>query len=134
VAALGILWIARFQLLRSGRGDVAYRDASRRAARFAPSRSLIAAMQTSGALKYYADRPILRWDYVLPEKFAELRRRAADRGVALYALLWPFEIAEFAKHLPGDWQPVSRWGEIVLYHLDPVRDGPPNRDRALPNQ
>jgi hypothetical protein len=82
------------------------------------SRSLIAAMQMSGALKYYADRPILRWDYVTPEKFADLRRHAADRGVALYALLWPFEVAEFETHLPGDWQPVARWRDVVLYRLD----------------
>jgi 4-amino-4-deoxy-L-arabinose transferase-like glycosyltransferase len=118
IVAVSVAWIARFQILRMARGDVAYRDASRRAARFVPSRSLIAAMQMSGALKYYADRPTLRWDYTSPEKFADLRRRAAERGVALYALLWPFELAEFEKHLPGDWQPVARWGEVVLYRLD----------------
>ena len=118
VVAGSVAWIARFQLLRMARGDVAYRDASRRAARFVPSRSLIAAMQMSGALKYYADRPILRWDYTSPERFADLRQGAAERGVALYALLWPFEVEEFQKHLPGDWQPVARWREVVLYRLD----------------
>jgi hypothetical protein len=75
-------------------------------------------MQMSGALKYYADRPILRWDYTSTEKFADLRRRAAERSVALYALLWPFEVAEFEKHLPGEWQPVGRWRDVVLYRLD----------------
>ncbi|HSE62944.1 MAG TPA: glycosyltransferase family 39 protein [Thermoanaerobaculia bacterium] len=118
VVLVSAAWIARFQLLGMARGDVVYRDASRRAARFVPSRSLIAAMQMSGALKYYADRPILRWDYTSPAKFADLRRRAAERGVALYALLWPFEVAEFEKHLPGDWQPVGRWRDVVLYRLD----------------
>ena len=118
VVVVSVAWVARFQILRMARGDVVYRDASRRAARFVPSRSLIAAMQMSGALKYYADRPILRWDYTSPEKFADLRRRAAERGVALYALLWPFEVAEFEKHLSGDWQPVARWREVVLYRLE----------------
>ena len=137
VVAVGALWIARFQVLQAARGEVVYRDASRRAARFVPSRSLIAAMQMSGALKYYADRPILRWDYTSPQKFADLRRRAADRGVALYALLWPFEVAEFEKHLPGDWQPVARWGEVVLYRLTPRTAGSGDRGggiRALPTR
>jgi hypothetical protein len=75
-------------------------------------------MQMSGALKYYGDRPILRWDYVAPERFADLRRRAQARGIELYALLWPFEVAEFATRLPGDWLPVGRWGDVVLYRLD----------------
>jgi 4-amino-4-deoxy-L-arabinose transferase-like glycosyltransferase len=131
VVVVSVAWAARFQLLRMARGDVAYRDASRRAARFVPSRSLIAAMQMSGALKYYADRPILRWDYTSPERFADLRRRAAERGVALYALLWPFEVAEFEKHLPGEWQPVARWGEVVLYRLTPRTAGSGGRGGGI---
>lgn len=118
IVAVGVIHIARFQLLSMGRGERIYRDASRGAASLVPARSLIAAMQMSGALKYYAERPSLRWDHVSPERFAEIRRRAEERSVPLYALLWPFEVADFANHLPGEWEPVGRWRDVVLFRLE----------------
>jgi 4-amino-4-deoxy-L-arabinose transferase-like glycosyltransferase len=118
VAVVGVLHARRFHLLDMARGELVYRDASHGAARYLPERSLVAAMQMSGGLKYYADRPILRWDRVAPHRFGELRRLAGERGVELYALLWPFEVVESATHLPGDWQPVARFGPVVLYRLD----------------
>ena len=119
IVAFGVVHIARFRLLSMSRGERVYRDASRGTERLVPARSLIAAMQMSGALKYSAGRPILRWDYVPADRFAELRRRAAGHDVGLYALLWPFEVADFAAHLPGDWEPVGRWGDVILYRLRP---------------
>jgi 4-amino-4-deoxy-L-arabinose transferase-like glycosyltransferase len=117
IGAVGIFHARRFHLLTMERGERAYRDASRGAARLAPPRSVIAAMQMSGALTYYTDRAILRWDRTTPEGFAELRRRARGRDMSFWALLWPFEVAEFAARLPGDWAPVGRWGEVILYRL-----------------
>jgi hypothetical protein len=98
-------------------GAPRYRDASRGAARLAPPHSVIAAMQMSGALVYYTDRAIVRWDRTTPEGFDELRRRARERGTSFWALLWPFEVAEFAARLPGDWAPAGRWGGVILYRL-----------------
>jgi 4-amino-4-deoxy-L-arabinose transferase-like glycosyltransferase len=118
IVAVGVIHVARFRLPSIGRGERVYRDASRGAARLVPARSLIAAMQMSGALKYYAERPSLRSDHVRPERFAEIRRRAEERGMPLYALLWPFEVADLANHLPGEWQPVGRWRDVVLFRLE----------------
>jgi 4-amino-4-deoxy-L-arabinose transferase-like glycosyltransferase len=116
IVAVGVGHIVRFHLFSIGLGERVYRDASRGAAGLVPARSLIAAMQMSGALKYYAERPILRSDRVRPEHFAAIRRRAEGRGIPLYALLWPFEVADL-DHMPGDWEPVSRWRDVVLYRL-----------------
>ena len=114
----GVWHIRRFDLLSMQAGERVYRDASLRAASATPARSLIASMQMSGALKYYTKRPIARWDAIRPERFDGLRRAAEERGFRWYALLWPFEEADFRKNLPGRWERIGTVRDIGLWRLD----------------
>ena len=122
IVAVGVIHVAKFGILSIGRGERVYRDASRGAVSLVPTQSLIAAMQMSGALKYYVERPSLRSDRVRPERFAEIRRRAEERGIPMYALLWPFEVADL-DHMPGDWEPIGRWRDVTLYRLREMGSG-----------
>jgi len=118
IVAVGVRHIRRFGLLSNYQGEAVYRDASRGAAEIAPSRALIVSMQMSGALKYYTERPIVRWDRIPAERFPELRRMAEERGLRWYALLWPFEEADSFKNLPGSWTRLGAWRDVVLWRLD----------------
>jgi hypothetical protein len=114
----GVWHIRRFELFSIRAGERVYRDASLRAASAVPERSLIVSMQMSGALKYYTGRPIARWDAIRPERFPELRQAVEERGSRWYALLWPFEEADFRKNLPGRWERIDTVRDIGLWRLD----------------
>jgi hypothetical protein len=88
-----------------------------RAASAVPERSLIVSMQMSGALKYYTNLPIARWDAIRPERFPELRHAVEERGFRWYALLWPFEEADFRRNLPGSWERIATVRDIGLWRL-----------------
>jgi hypothetical protein len=118
MAASAILWIRRFDLFSLKTGEAIYREASLGAAAIVPPGAIIVSMQMSGALKYYADRPVARWDALRPDRFGGLRAAARARGLGLYALLWPFEEADFAGRLPGAWKRIGVWRDITLWRLD----------------
>ena len=118
MVVLGVFHIRKFDLLSMKRGEAIYREASLWAAANTPPRGVLLTMQMSGALKYYTDRPIARWDAIAPERFPALRRRFEERGFALYALLWPFEEADFARRLPGNWKRIGTLRDIGLWRLD----------------
>jgi 4-amino-4-deoxy-L-arabinose transferase-like glycosyltransferase len=80
MVALGVFHIRRFDLLSMRRGEAIYREASLWAFANTPSRSVIVAMQMSGAVKYYTDRLIARWDAIPPARFPALRRTIEERG------------------------------------------------------
>jgi hypothetical protein len=118
MAAAGIRYIRHFDLFSLKIGEAAYPDAARWADRSAPPGAVIVSMQMSGALKYYTGRAVARWDAVTPGRFERLRRAARERGIPLYALLWPFEEKELAAKLPGRWTPVGTWRDIGLWRFE----------------
>ncbi len=118
IVVAGVWSIRRFDLFSIAEGERVYRDASNRTAAAVPGRSLIVSMQMSGALKFYTGRPIVRWDAIRPERFEGLRRAARERGFRWYALLWPFEEADFRKNLPGRWERIATVRDISLWRLD----------------
>jgi hypothetical protein len=99
---------------RGGRGERNYIEAIDWMRPQLPSSSLVIAMQASGALFYYSDLPVVRWDRIEPGQFERIDAAAAGRQV--YALLAPFEEERvFAEHrLSGHWVKV---GGIGVFHL-----------------
>ncbi|MBS1811596.1 MAG: YfhO family protein [Acidobacteria bacterium] len=85
-----------------------------------PERTLIVAMEMSGALKYYTNRSMLRYDFVRPDQWQTLTKRAAEKGYRWYALLMPHEIAEAQKQVTGKWAKVGDYGQISLWQIEPV--------------
>ena len=114
----GLLWIRRFDLFSIKSGEAVYRDASLGADRSAPREAVIVAMQMSGALKYYTDRTIARWESVTPDRFERLRNAVRERNLRLYALLRQFEEKSFAASLPGRWTRVGAWRDVGLWRND----------------
>lgn len=117
---LGYEWVAleRLEGLSIGASQAAHRVSCQRADLLLPRQTLIVSMEMSGALKFYTDRTIVRWDWVMPEMLAMLKARAAAQGYGWAALLMPHELEEAQRRLPGKWTRITETGPISLWRLE----------------
>lgn len=86
--------------------------------RHVPDRSLIVSMEFSGALRYYTNFQVVRWDWLEPADLPVLRARAEAKGYRLYALLFPWEEKDLPAHAPGKWKKVGEVREAILWELE----------------
>ena len=91
-----------------------------------PKNAVVVAMQMSGALHYYTPLTYAMWNWLLPERFEQLRVSTESRGFRWYALLAPFETDYVRKNLPGKWREIDRVGDVVLWELPPSWPGRPD--------
>jgi len=111
-------YIRRFDVFNFGPGEIVHSTSCRWADRMIPRQSLVVSMQMSGALKFYTDRLIVRWDFVEPAQWPVLKSRAAEKGHQWYALLMPFEIEEAQRRLSGKWVRVGTFNQLSLWQID----------------
>ncbi len=98
------------------RQELIYPVASRWAARALPADALVLSVQMSGALRYYTDLTPVRWDVLDPPSFDRLRS-ATQRP--WYALIYKFEVARAAEHVPGPWVFLGESGPVTLWRYGP---------------
>jgi hypothetical protein len=115
-----IRYIDRNRVHKFYKGDEIYPRACKMARRRLQGNAIVVSMQMSGALHYYTPITYAMWNWLPPERFAELRVSTESRGHKWYALLAPFEVPEVSKNLPGDWQAIDRTGDVVLWELSPA--------------
>lgn len=109
----------RYDILAIGRSESIYPRAVRWASTRVPPRSLVFAMQFSGAMETYGLGTMARWDWMERRKFPGFRRRAETEGYGLYALMFPFEVRDAAPRLPGNWKYLGGVGDASLWRLEP---------------
>jgi hypothetical protein len=86
-----------------------------------PPGTLVVCSQFSGALYYYTDFPILRWDHVQPSDFKRYAGVAARSGVPIRAVLYDIEeTSDFHARCPGQWKLIRRINNISLWELEPT--------------
>jgi len=117
VVATGLHHITTKAILGIGQGERVYIEATELVNRRVPTRSIVVAMQLSGALFYYSNRTALRWDFVEPDQFASLAAHAFNERYEWYALLSDFEEKDFLRRLPGAWRPVATARHMRLWKL-----------------
>ena len=61
--------IKRYGLFKFGPREIVHYTSCRWADQTIPSNSLVVSMHMSGALRFYTERPIVRWDWVDPERW-----------------------------------------------------------------
>lgn len=86
-----------------------------------PANAVLATMQYSGAAMFYTDFPIVRWDRMEPTEFTKMKKTLRATKRPLFAVLFPFEIAEqhaFERHLPGKWMEVGRIHDVSVWKCD----------------
>jgi hypothetical protein len=131
VLATGVYWIFRYSILESARGEEIYPDACRWAAAVVPPNTVIAAIQMTGAMRYYTDLTFARIDWIEPAVFPALRSRIRAAGYHWYALVNPAEKELLQKNLPGAWKEFARLRDQTLLRLDDTAPGDLPRSSPL---
>jgi hypothetical protein len=83
---------------------------------------LVVAMQMSGALGFYTERPIVRWDLLEPKQWSTVKKHAAERGYRWYALLESWEIEGAQKIMGGKWTKLGMLGPFSLWQIEPTSE------------
>lgn len=117
VVVAGAYWSDHYGVQVFDRGEQIYITSVEGMEAVIPERSVVIAMQMSGAIRFYTGRPAVRYDLIDPDKFQVLRAHASATGHRWYALLSDFEVGEANKKTGARWTPIARWKDVSLYEL-----------------
>ncbi|HEY7182530.1 MAG TPA: hypothetical protein VIC84_13975, partial [Blastocatellia bacterium] len=117
-----IRYIKRFGLFNFATFETANYTSCRWTDQTIPSNSLVAAMQMSSALKFYTGRPVVRWDWLMSDRWPAVKKHAAERGYQWYALLLPFEIEDAQKKIGGRWTKIGARDQVSLWRIELASD------------
>ena len=85
-----------------------------------PKDAVVLSHFASGAIYYYTDFPILRWDSLSTANFADYAAAAQRAGLPLCAVLFASEEEDaFTRHCPGNWQRLATVSGVGLWQLAP---------------
>lgn len=116
--ASSLAWSTRLHALSPKNNERVYAEATRQARATLPPNALVAAMHASGALYYYTEFPVLRWDQIGAADFARYAAQASAAGRPIYALLFDgLEDEARAVRMPGQWSRLATTGPIGLWQL-----------------
>jgi len=111
-------WHHRLNAHTIGYGESVYPESSAWAHEHLPADAILLTVQTSGALLYYTDFPLMRWDSLNPEKFSRLTTAAGRRPIV--AVLFPHELpSALAPRLPGRWQEIGAVRHVTFWQWSP---------------
>ena len=107
-AAASVYWTRHLNVFLTKGYEQAYAESCLWARDHLPPNAVIACMAASGAVFYYTDRPVLRWDQLKAEEFAEYAQAVVRSGRPVYALLFPVERDEaLQQRMPGRWEKLA---------------------------
>jgi hypothetical protein len=123
VIVQGTGWSRYLHALSIGHGEKVYPETAAWLQAHLPANAVVASMQASGALFYYTDYPLVRWDMMSPAEFQRIAAVCALAGRPLYACLYPFEIDDaewsaFPKHLAGHWTQIGTVRHVSIWRYD----------------
>jgi hypothetical protein len=123
----GAAWSRHLHALTIGRTEGIYAETAAWMQAHLPANATVAAMETTGALFYYTDFTLVRWDMITPEDFRRIARACAAADRPVYAALYPYEIDEwhaFRDHLPGPWTQVGAVRQVTIWRLESLETTP----------
>jgi hypothetical protein len=124
--AFELRFVGKQRVHKFYKGERIYPQACELAQRRVPANGIVVSMQMSGALHYYTDATYAMWNWLLPERFEQLRASTERRGFRWYGLLVPFETEHVRRNLPGEWREIDRVEDVVLWELAPSWPGRPD--------
>jgi hypothetical protein len=120
VVANGGWWTHSLHALSIGRGERKYAAVADWLKGRVPSDAVLLTMQASGALFYYTDYTIVRWDSVEGPDAAAVDARIRQSGRPYYAVLFPFELEDaLLQRFPGTWTPVGKVDDVTIWRREP---------------
>jgi hypothetical protein len=123
IIGYNLAWSRHLHVYGSGYGERIYPETTTWVSAHLPAGAVVATMQASGALLYYTDYTILRWDMISSADFKRIAAACTAAGRPLYAVLFPFEIEEaewsaFQKHLAGHWTQIGTVRYVSIWRYD----------------
>jgi hypothetical protein len=121
-------WTNDLRVFPAARDELRYGRAAEWMQDHVPRDAVCLAMQESGALFYYTRFTFLRWDALGPENVGRIEALVRNSGRPLYAVLFPFELAEadvLGKVMPGHWRQVGAVEDVTIWRRDFGAAGPP---------
>ncbi|HUO85683.1 MAG TPA: hypothetical protein VM534_11270, partial [Thermoanaerobaculia bacterium] len=119
IMVLFIVWVeVRFlgdKVAGARHGERVYAVSALAAPARVPEPAYVFSMQTSGALHYYGSATPVRWDVANDQQLEALETAFASRGIGWYAILFPFEVEDFLRKMPGQWQQIDAWDHVTLW-------------------
>jgi hypothetical protein len=85
----------------------------------APGNSAIVVSQASGALYYFTDFTLLRFEEMSPAMYQRVRASVQAEGRPLFAVLFPLEV-DVLNRLPGPWVRVALVDDVGIWRCDPI--------------
>ncbi len=110
--------IARKPILETRNEQYALSRSVRWADKQLPANAIVISMEMSGALRFYTNHPILRWDFTKPNQWLILTQRLPEKGFRCYALLMPHEVKVAQERLAGKWINLGAYQHISLWQVD----------------
>ena len=92
-------------------------------------RAAVIAKEFSGAVYFYGDLPIVRYDLISQGAFKDLCERTRGAGTPLYAMLLDKEVPVVREKLRGSWQEVWHFKHARILKL---REDPPSPAETPP--
>lgn len=112
-------WNRKWDSWNIGHGEGTYRRAVGWALDHLPANTIIATMQTSGALFYYSDLTFVRWDQLQPKDVTAVEQAAADQKRPLVAMLFRFEQDQaLNERMPGRWTKLATVEQTTFWRWD----------------
>ncbi|MCX6948527.1 MAG: glycosyltransferase family 39 protein [Opitutae bacterium] len=115
-AAWQIRAIQRLDVMTLEQRERSYPDSARWAQTHLPANAAVFCMQTSGALFYYSNFLVIRWDQ---DPSDSLLNSLAAQKRPIYAALLPFESAAALKNIGGRWIKLSTVGQVTFWERQP---------------
>ena len=109
------------EVLHTGISEARYGRAADWIRGHVPQGSTCLCMQASGALLYYTDVTLVRWDRVTEKNAARIEAALERSGKPVYAVLFPFELTSSGMPrvpLPGKWTQITKSDDITVFLRD----------------
>jgi hypothetical protein len=124
-ALLLVIWSAsilgiaapRFYLLNIKADEGTYADACLLARAKFPAGTVAVTQDYSGAVYYYTDFSVLRWDMIEPAEFSRFAALAAKAGRSVISINFKWQDDDRLKRCPGNWVLVGTAKNATLWQL-----------------
>jgi len=113
-----VVWTRKLYALESGSGEKVYAESCEFIKKSLPANAVILCMQESGAILYYTDHTIVRWDCIGETDFQEIVSACSKTGQQIYMVLFPFEEGAALKKFSGaKWISSGKVRFVDIWHL-----------------
>jgi 4-amino-4-deoxy-L-arabinose transferase-like glycosyltransferase len=112
-------WAPRLDVFMMKHYEQAYADGAIAAREKLPREALVVSFAFSGALYFYSDFPVLRWDQVEPPVFARYVGLAQTTRRPICAVLFDWEEKDAFRRCPGGWTRLASIRNVSLWQLAP---------------